>query len=71
MTDDFNELIFKKNNLGKIRYPSGNTYVGQFLNNKKHGFGNLACKNGDQFSGEYKNDFINGKGKFFCKIREF
>ena len=65
------ELIVKKFDLesknllfrGEI-YKNGNSYFGQFLNNKPHGFGTLIDANGDKYIGQWEN----GKKSWFGKL---
>ena len=55
------------NGRGKMVYASGDTYEGDFVNDKKEGKGTYTYKNGDYYTGEYKNDKQNGYGKQFTK----
>ena len=65
------ELIVKKFDLesknllfrGEI-YKNGNSYFGQFLNNKPDGFGKLIDANGDKYIGQWKNGEMNGQGTY-------
>ena len=65
------ELIEKKFDLesrnllfrGEI-YKNGNSYFGQFLNNKPDGFGQLIEANGNKYIGQWKNGEINGHGTY-------
>jgi len=65
------ELIEKKFDLesknllfrGEI-YKNGNSYFGQFLNNKPDGFGKLIDANGDKYIGQWKNGEKNGQGTY-------
>jgi len=41
---------------GTVQFPSGNKYVGNFVNRKKHGSGIFYFSNGDQFEGTFKDD---------------
>ena len=52
------------NGKGRIEYPSGEIYEGNFIEQKRNGFGNYKFKNGDQYIGEWLNDKPNGKGKY-------
>jgi hypothetical protein len=42
--------------IGKVTYPSGSIYEGNFLNNLRHGYGIFRYSNGDSFQGEYSED---------------
>ena len=65
------EFILKKFDLesknllfrGEI-YKNGNSYFGQFLNNKPDGFGQLIDVNGDKYIGQWKNGEMNGQGTY-------
>ena len=65
------ELIVKKFDLesknllfrGEI-YKNGNSYFGQFLNNKPDGFGKLIDANGDTYIGQWENGEKNGQGTY-------
>ena len=52
-------LLFR----GEI-YKNGNSYFGQFLNNKPHGFGTLVEANGDKYIGQWENGQRNGQGTY-------
>lgn len=41
-------LIFKK---GRLRFPNGDEYVGEFVNNKRHGKGEFRRSTGDHYNG--------------------
>ena len=43
---------------------NGNSYFGQFLNNKPHGFGTLVEANGDKYIGQWENGQRNGQGTY-------
>ena len=49
---------------GKITYPDGSTYVGDFKNNKREGKGDLHYSNGAYYSGDWFNDKKHGQGTF-------
>ena len=71
------ELIVKKFDLesenllfrGEI-YKNGNSYFGQFLNNKPHGFGTLINANGDKYIGQWENGKKSGFGKLISSDGE-
>ena len=71
------ELIVKKIDLeskdllfrGEI-YKNGNSYFGQFLNNKPDGFGKLIDANGDKYIGQWKNGKKSGFGKLISSDGE-
>ena len=41
-------------------YANGNTYEGEYKDNKKEGKGRWQYKNGNTFEGEFKNGLRNG-----------
>jgi len=43
-------------------HSNGDTYIGEFLNNKAHGFGKYSQKSGEVYEGQWKLDKPNGKG---------
>ena len=45
-------------------YANGNSYFGQFLNDKAHGFGTLIEANGDKYIGQWENGEMNGQGTY-------
>ena len=47
---------------GRLEWPDGKTYVGQFLNNQQHGYGRLDGPNGDQYEGQWRDGLQNGRG---------
>jgi hypothetical protein len=55
---------FQKNRRIKVikKYPNGDLYEGQFLNNMRDGSGRLTTKFGDIYEGEFKEDKKDGKG---------
>ena len=65
------ELITKKFDLesknllfrGEV-YKNGNSYFGQFLNNKPHGFGTLIDADGNKYIGQWENGEMNGHGTY-------
>ena len=44
---------------------SGDTYKGEFQENKRHGFGTNTFKNGEKYIGEFKNGFRGGFGSYY------
>ena len=52
-------LLFR----GEI-YKNGNSYFGQFLNNKPHGFGTLIDEDGNKYIGQWENGEMNGQGTY-------
>ena len=44
-------------------YANGNSYFGQFLNDKAHGFGTFIEANGDKYIGQWENGKMSGFGK--------
>lgn len=47
---------------GRLEWPDGKTYVGQFLNNLQHGYGHQDSPSGDQFEGQWREGYQNGRG---------
>ncbi|XP_046991299.1 alsin [Schistocerca americana] len=47
---------------GKLVWPDGKTYVGQFQNNLQHGFGKLDIPAVSNYEGEWKDGLQNGYG---------
>jgi hypothetical protein len=45
------------------RYPNGNIYIGEWLDNKRDGNGKHIWSNGDVYSGGWKDDMQSGWGK--------
>jgi len=54
----------KKDGWGTYLFDSGDTYVGEFKNDRKHGQGTYTFKNGDTYIGQYKDDLRAGNGKY-------
>lgn len=48
---------------GEVRYASGDTYEGGWLNGKFHGYGIFRFANGDVYTGDYINGKAEGRGK--------
>jgi hypothetical protein len=46
------------NGAGKMTYPDGSEYDGQFKNDKRNGKGVLTYSNGDTYNGLWKNDRV-------------
>ncbi len=44
------------------RYPTGDTYDGEFLNDLYHGYGIYTWKNGNRYEGMWKNNRREGQG---------
>ncbi len=52
------------NGKGKMVFPNGDTYEGDFVNGKPEGQGTMAFKNGNHYTGQFVKGMMNGKGKF-------
>ena len=52
------------NCIGKVTYPNGDKYEGEFSNGKRSGHGNYLHTNGDKYVGDHKNDNPHGKGTY-------
>ena len=50
-----------------MRWKSGATYTGDWLNNKIHGYGIMNYADGYTYEGEWENHKRNGKGKLIDK----
>ncbi len=59
-----NDGVTKHGN-GYETMPNGNTYKGQYLNNKKHGFGRFEWSSGRFYEGEFSDDVRSGFGQYF------
>ena len=49
---------------GKLTMPSGESYVGGWLDNRRSGAGELIKSNGDRYTGSFKNHRFHGRGSF-------
>ena len=47
---------------GKLKWPSGDVYVGYFVNGKRHGRGKRTNADGSFFEGDYEEDQPSGQG---------
>lgn len=54
--------------IGKLLFSNGDTYTGNFLNNKRNGIGYLKKKNGNVLDGYFKDDEFHGQGKLFLEF---
>ncbi len=61
--ESFSIGSFIFNGKGKIKWDSGSTYIGEFINNKREGLGTYKFQNGDIYTGEFKNNKRDGIGK--------
>lgn len=53
-----------KQGLGKMTFPNGDTYHGEWKQDKMHGDGSYMYVNGDIFSGKFDNGIRVGKGTY-------
>jgi len=53
---------FRHNCFGSYTTPSGNKYVGEFLDNRFHGQGTLTSPDGRKYVGEFKDGNMHGQG---------
>ena len=63
LNGDWNDGNFT-NGEGKLTFPNGEIYEGEWKKKKKNGQGTLTWSTGDIYVGEFKNDIPNGKGTF-------
>lgn len=56
--------ILDKDDMHKVVYNDGTTYIGELKGQKKHGKGRLVDHKGDVYEGEFYNDNIEGFGMF-------
>lgn len=54
----------KRSGIGQINWEDGNTYTGEWSNNKPNGKGSAKYANGDSYEGEVRNGKRNGQGKY-------
>jgi len=52
---------------GKLLYPDGTLYVGEWVKGFRHGRGKLLYANGDAYEGYWENDTITGMGRFISR----
>ena len=43
-------------------YPDGESYEGEWHNNRRHGWGRMFYKDGSLYEGEWNNDIREGRG---------
>ena len=46
-------------------YSNGNTYQGQWKNNKRHGQGTYVFRTGHKYEGSFRNNLKHGKGTYY------
>ena len=56
------QYILKKHGLGKYEWANGQTYEGEWYENKIHGFGVYKWPDGRSYRGEWKDNQMNGIG---------
>lgn len=61
---NYNSGFCQKNGRGKMIYNNGDTYDGEWINNKKHGRGIMIYKNMDTYDGSWENDMMDGYGTY-------
>ena len=54
------------NGRGKLTWPSGDVYEGNWIDDKMNGRGKLVYSNGDTYDGDFLNDKRHGLGKYTC-----
>ena len=54
----------QKHGIGKMTWPNGDVYDGQWKLDKRHGFGVAKFADLGEYVGEFKDDLKHGKGKF-------
>jgi hypothetical protein len=55
---------------GRIKFPNGDVYEGDFNGGKMEGKGLLTSENGDRYHGQFKNGFKHGVGQFQAQAGE-
>lgn len=53
------------NGRGTLTYPSGDEYVGDFVNGVRSGEGTYTWKNGAYYTGAWSDDQMNGRGTYY------
>ena len=56
--------------MGKYTYTNGDSYEGEWRNDKKQGRGQYNYTNGDVYIGGWENDFKSGKGRYIYKQKK-
>ena len=51
-----------QNGEGRMLFPNGDFFAGQFENGMGHGYGILTCRNGEKYDGDWRNGKIHGRG---------
>lgn len=73
----YKEPITDKKAIGIYKWTTGETYVGEFLDDKFEGLGIMTWPTGQKYVGEFKNGDFNGIGRYYytdqsrSKISEF
>ena len=67
------EGVFEKGDFkkGKMKWPNGYEYNGDFEGPKLCGFGTLSSPSGDIYEGDFDNSLFNGKGKYIYENGDF
>lgn len=53
------------NGFGKMEWPDGHAYEGQFEDGAFNGQGKFTYDNGDIYEGDWESDVRHGQGKYF------
>jgi len=56
-------ILHEIKNLGKIQFPDGAWYAGEFKNNEIDGFGEYFWPDGRQYKGQWKDNLMDGQGE--------
>jgi len=51
---------------GRMEWPDGHHYVGEFEDGAFNGLGTFTYQSGDVYEGEWENDMRHGQGKYYC-----
>lgn len=52
---------------GKLTWPNGDVYTGNFWEGRRHGKGSMKFANGNRYDGQWKDDLFSGLGLLISK----
>ncbi len=64
---DGSYVLGSRSGVGKMTFPDGGVYYGEWSGNQMHGEGTYKYPNGDVYSGEWARGQKSGKGKYLFK----